>query len=227
MSIIVPAGKHAVSWVPSEKKMTRSAQTETGGDLVEEADSRDALYDAAKGVVEAMDAEQGDVVETEVNAEDEGVVGEVTDVTEVGESDDAGEVTEECEEAAVDAVEKAVEAVEVAVEDLKEVVQNEEIAEVSDDEEIEIEIEVDDKDEEPVDDDGGELIVESVPSEVEGCGSLAETEEAGMDKSASSEEFCKFAKLSPQNRKKVAYYWKNSLGYPADYVALMVKDYEK
>jgi len=51
--------------------------------------------------------------------------------------------------------------------------------------------------------------------------------EAGMDKSASANEFCKFGKLSPQNRKKVAEYWKNALGYPADYVSLMVKDYEK
>lgn len=52
--------------------------------------------------------------------------------------------------------------------------------------------------------------------------------DAKMDKAASTEEeFTRFAKLSPVNKKKVADYWTNMLGFPKDYVALMVKDYEK
>ena len=53
------------------------------------------------------------------------------------------------------------------------------------------------------------------------------SEEAEMEKSASAEEFCKYAKLSSQNRKKLKDYWTNMLGYPKDFVDLMTKDYEK
>jgi hypothetical protein len=229
MSIIVPSGKYGIKWVPSEKKLTKTAQADMGGaveDVDVEDDSRDALYEAAKGVVEAMDAEQGKVVETDISVSD-GEVGEEIDeeVEEVEEVEGAG-----------DAVEEAVEKVEEAVEDLKVAVEGGDVTEIGDEEEVEI----------PVEEDNGELIVESVPgeidsipAEVDGCGPMAETKEevveseveaeaeAGMDKSASANEFCKFGKLSPQNRKKVADYWKNALGYPADYVSLMVKDYEK
>ena len=49
-----------------------------------------------------------------------------------------------------------------------------------------------------------------------------------MPKSSSStEEFCKFAMVSPENKKKIREYWVNALGYPADFVNLMIKDYEK
>lgn len=55
-----------------------------------------------------------------------------------------------------------------------------------------------------------------------------ETEKEGMQVMMSSDEdFCKFAKLSPQNRSKLSNYWVNMLGYPKDYVSLLTKDYEK
>ena len=227
MSIIVPSGKYGIKWVPSEKKLTKTAQADIGGaveDVDVEDDSRDALYEAAKGVVEAMDAEQGKVVETDVSVGD----GEIAE--EIGE--EVGEEIEEEIEGAGDAVEEAVEKVEEAVEDLKVAVEGGDVTEIGDEEEVEI----------PVEEDNGELIVESIPSEIEvevdDCGSMdgikeeaveasSNESEVGMDKSASANEFCKFGKLSPQNRKKVAEYWKNALGYPADYVSLMVKDYEK
>lgn len=59
------------------------------------------------------------------------------------------------------------------------------------------------------------------------CKKEASTEPA-MAKSASTpEEFCKFAMISPENKKKLKDYWVNALGYPADFVSLMIKDYEK
>ncbi len=49
-----------------------------------------------------------------------------------------------------------------------------------------------------------------------------------LEKAASVEEkFCKLSHISPANRKKVTDYWVNMLNYPKDFVALMVKDYEK
>ena len=51
---------------------------------------------------------------------------------------------------------------------------------------------------------------------------------AKMDKAASSDdEFTRFAKISSGNKKKVVDYWVKWLGYPQEYVGLMVKDYEK
>ena len=49
-----------------------------------------------------------------------------------------------------------------------------------------------------------------------------------MEKSASiEEEFCRYAALSTENRKKLKNYWTKDLGYPPDYVNLMTTDYEK
>ena len=68
-----------------------------------------------------------------------------------------------------------------------------------------------------------EIIVESKPD----CGCMAKKEVKLEKSAATEEEFCRFAKLSPANRKKLGDYWKNMLGFPKDYVDLMVKDYEK
>jgi hypothetical protein len=43
----------------------------------------------------------------------------------------------------------------------------------------------------------------------------------------SSSRFYKVAFLSPENKKKLADYWKNALGYDPEYVNLMTTDYEK
>jgi hypothetical protein len=138
---------------------------------------------------------------------------------------------EEMEEKSKEAIKESVDKLEEVVTDLKDAVQKSDVAEESEieieicddeakDEEVnEVEIEVeDDKDEEPEvpgkDTSKEEIIVES--------------EEPKMDKSAATdEEFCRFAKLSPENKKKLSNYWINMLNYPKDYVALMTKDYEK
>ena len=88
------------------------------------------------------------------------------------------------------------------------------MAELEDDFEIEVEDEVEDKVEDKEKEGGEDIVVESKPEE---CSTMASGEE----------EFCKFAKLSDANRKKLKDFWGGMLGYPADYVALLVKDYEK
>ena len=97
-----------------------------------------------------------------------------------------------------------------------------------------IEIEVEEVGEEVVPEDG-EIIIESEPV-CESCGAVIakteeETKEAGteaeeMTVEASGDEFVKYAKISPKNRKKLRDYWKNMLNYAPDFVDLMVKDYE-
>ena len=48
-----------------------------------------------------------------------------------------------------------------------------------------------------------------------------------MEKAADAEKWMRLGMISPENRKKVMNYWANMLDYPKDFVALMVKDYEK
>jgi len=134
-------------------------------------------------------------------------------------------VAEEASEASK--MEEAVEKIEEAVVELKEVVEEEkdELPEGEVDE-VEIDIGGDDIPGEEVSD--SEIIVQSEPcaeSPLEGC--MAK-EKGKVSKSASTEEeFCKFAKLSPANKAKLANYWTNMLGYPKDWVDLLTKDYEK
>jgi hypothetical protein len=179
-------------------------------------------------------------------------VAEVTDVTEVPEVPEAVEVSDKgdaevaeeaevTEETAVESIEVAIETAEEAVAEAKEAVQElkgAEVTEVAEEgavddandttEVTEVEIEIPGvMNDEVVEDATDDKVVED------------EVEKEGMyttmsDKSAkepvvaeSSEEFCKFAKLSPQNRSKIARYWVDMLGYPKDYVSLLTKDYEK
>ena len=77
----------------------------------------------------------------------------------------------------------------------------------------------------------GSYCVKSIAKTLRGDYKLKETGyenvSFGTEDVLSEEEFCKYAKLSPQNRAKLADYWVNMLGYPKDYVSLMTKDYEK
>lgn len=122
-------------------------------------------------------------------------------------------------------MESAVDKIEEAVIELKEVVQ-EEKGETEEVAEVEFEVGDDKAPEIPGEEiSNNEIIVESTP-DVNACAKTKK--DVAMDKSASTEEeFCRFAKLSPENRKKLANYWVNMLGFPKDYVGLMVKDYEK
>ena len=124
-------------------------------------------------------------------------------------------------------IEVAVEKIEEGVAELKDAAQ---ISEVSE----EIEIEVEAVPEAPVAKEvaldipgkeisNNEIIVESTPEHTCSCASKTKVT---MDKSASSEEFCRFAMLSKANKQKIKNYW-TMLGFPKDYVDLMTKDYEK
>jgi hypothetical protein len=150
----------------------------------------------------------------------EGVSGDVQDaVAELVEKAEAAEEVAAAVEEAVSKVEEAVAEVKEAVGGCEECAEGlEDAAGDEDVAEIEVDIETPEEDAEEGDktpdaeEDDGEIVIES--------------DEAEMEKSASSEEFCKFAKLTPKNRKKVADYWVRMLGYPRDYVNLLVKDYE-
>jgi len=231
MSIIVPAGNKNIAWSPKdEEKLTKTASS---GSVEKETNP---LYEAAK---KFMATASDSCVECnkpmnlcECICDDKNAT-EVSDVK-VDENSIVEVETkegEEMEEKSKEAIKESVDKLEEVVTDLKDAVQKSDVAEESEieieicddeakDEEVnEVEIEVeDDKDEEPEvpgkDTSKEEIIVES--------------EEPKMDKSAATdEEFCRFAKLSPENKKKLSNYWINMLNYPKDYVALMTKDYEK
>jgi len=239
--MIVPAGNNKLDWSPKATKLQKTASKGQEGQDIEV----DALYEAAKGVIKAAKEEECenccekckcDPCECEDKQEkeacgammdDEAIIldveevpadGLVEEVEEVSDSKSVSEAVAEVEakaeeaEAVVEEVELAIDKIEQAVEEVKSVCgKGGEVEEISEEvEETEEETEEDETEvpgEEEVDED--EVIVE------------------GMDKSASAEEFCKYAKLSSQNRKKLKDYWTNMLGYPKDFVDLMTKDYEK
>ena len=123
------------------------------------------------------------------------------------------------------------------------------------DDEVEIEVEIDDAGEEEVLEDDGMLIEseeEGCPScghkddavEVESNVDCYASDDADDDDdkecddcgckdcecetvTASGNDWVKLSAVSPTNRKKLYDYWSNKLGYPKDFVKLMVKDYEK
>ena len=220
MSVIVPAGSKRREWVP-QNPMVKTASTDSDS---EEQPVKDELLEAAMGVLdrqaededevkEACICEDGDAeIEIEVEESPDAVLEEVSD---------DGVVTEEEEEiveqAAVEKIKGAVEEIELA---LEEVVDAEEaLTKVKDAigtvEEVHEEMGV--KTEEADEVSFTEEVIEDSVEE--------ETEEPVI--ASSPEEFCRFAKISPKNRTKLADYWKNTLGYPADYVDLLTKDYEK
>ena len=210
MSIIVPAGNKNVVWSPSEKKATPLVKTAQVEDMVKDrgcddvCEEHDPLFDAAKEFADQAGKGDGAVVEVEP----------------AGAEKAEGEGKSELKDA-VEEVKGAVEKLDVAVE------------KVEGAEEAEVEIEVDEPDEEveiEIEDVPGEEEVSSgeviVTSEPEKC-ACAKDEKKEVKEAAVEEEFCRFGKLSPVNKKKVADYWTNALGFPKDYVNLMVKDYEK
>lgn len=242
MTMIVPAGNNKLDWSPKGTKFQKTASDGQGSKDIEV----DALYEAAKGVVEAgykEDEEKSAACGDGVERDEEAIVldveevpeeGMVEEVSEEGVSQSVSEAVAEVEqkaedaEAVVEQVEDAIEKIEEAVEGVRAVTgggdnegDNEE-----DNEEVEVEIEEigegDDLGEVP-----GEEEVEEDEVIVEGGKERMAKGEASMGKSASTEEFCKYAKLSPQNKTKLKNYWTNMLGYPKDFVDLMTKDYEK
>ena len=241
MSMIVPAGNKNVEWSPKEEKIQKTAST----GKVEVKEEVNPLYEAAKKYAESLTKDAGIIPGVPDGTGPHGMGPEEgrgmgpcgkggKDAEETKEDDKKEEVVIEPvseEKKEVEKVEQAVEKIEEAVGDLKDVVK-EEKGEVGEEEvEIEIEdggeeeVEIEIEDEIPGKDvSQSDIVVESEP-DIKSC---AEKKDVQVEKSASTEEeFVKIAKLTPANRKKLADYWTNMLGFPKDYVSLMTKDYEK
>lgn len=220
MSIIVPAGNKNVKWSPEDETLTKTASTSA---------PVDALYDAAKKVVTAQfeeeKKEEGEKVEGENVEKKDNPFAEIKDVA-------TGEKTEK---EAVENIQEKVKDLQVAVQEAAVAVGAEESVEV----EVEVENEKPEVDEisievEPEKD--TDLMVESKPVDACACRcdkckktpcECKKDEKKEDVEAAVAEQFYKFGKISADTRKKITEFWKNDLGYPADYVSLMVKDYEK
>ena len=219
---IMPSGNGSFDWLPKSSSLVKTASSETVES--EEAAYRDELFKAAKMFAQAeeeMIEADSDAVEFESDIED-------------GDSE-----VVDCLERAKDAIEDAMECVdggddeeiELEIEDtsLEEEDEIDEV-EVSDEEEcceececepcecVDGECEDDDEDDDDDDDDDD---VEAGYN----CASDNESEACGTY--ASSNKWTKLSAISPGNRKKIYDYWTKSLGYPKDFVKLLVKDYEK
>jgi len=201
MSIITPAGKNKLDWSP---KYTLVKTASEGQEVQEVQEEKDDLLDAAKSVIDGGTEETSSVdVEKAV-----------------------AEVVQRAEKA-----EAVAEKAEVAVEKIQEAAQ--ELKDVCGDKEVEVEVEVKDDGEvkeigevEECEEGGEDIIIESEP-DVQAEGRAMAKDKKKAVKSSVEEEFCRFAKLSDANRKKLTDYWANMLGYPKDVVALLTKDYEK
>ena len=235
MTMIMPVGGNKIEWSPSDKKFTKLA---SDGAEVQE---KDELLDAAKTHLAANECcemcgqKMPECGCDKVQKYDDMAVIEIEDA-EVPESTEAlvevsedGVVTEDEEEAvegdAVSEVKDAVEEVKEAVEKIEEAVLN--IDEVS----IEVEDEVEDEVENESNVDEVSLEIEDgsdIESEIAGVMGIGNGEVEKEGRMASSnEEFIKLSMVSAPTRKKIVNYWSNLLKFPADYVKLMVKDYEK
>lgn len=216
--------------------------------------SKDLLYEAAKNVMAQFDDTEvkedvEDIVELGEDGGDLGDaaedVGEVTDVSDEVEVDVEEAVESDVQEAVAELVEKAEAAdqladavsdalgkVEEAVTEVKEAVGGEAVDAVEDmvgdsagdslgdDEVVEIEI-VDDS----ADLGGEDIVIESEP-DTECCGAMASVKK-DLAKSAGADQLVKTSKISPTTRQKVLKFWKDDLGYVADYAKLMTTNYEK
>ena len=256
MAVITPVGKFDFEWSPKEtqNEMVKTASakgestTESPKEVVAEKSDKDLLYEAAKKVVQAQfdDSEVDEAEETVEEVEGaegaEGAEGveesaEVIEdeVEEVSDSVDAGsdvqeavaELVEKAEAAddVAEAIEVAVEAVEEAVQGVKDAVNGgsseEAIVELDEEGDTDAIVEVD-----IVDDieEGGEDIIQESD---ECCGAFAESDKAELQKEAGADDLVKTSKISPTTRKKVLKFWKDDLGYVADYAKLMTTNFEK
>jgi len=178
-------------------------------DDIEGADKKDDM--AEDGEIDGAEAVAGDVQEA---------------VAELVEKAEAADQLAEAVSEAVEKVEQAVtevknavggEAVE-AVEDM--------VGDAADEEVVEIEI-TDDSEGLGGEDLGGEdIVVESNPGSG-CCGAMAASVKDDLKKLAGADQLVKTSKISPTTRKKVLKFWKDDLGYVADYAKLMTTDYEK
>lgn len=221
---IMPSGNGSFDWVPKDASLTKTASS-NNGEVQKEQNYRDDLFEAAKKVVANYECAQGD----EFGGDDDNVEfhGEVENVNEVSDEEATGE------EGAVECLETAKEAIEDAVECLG--------GGESDEFESEVEFEVEDETVEggmgcESEDTGGccdKCNCDPCCCGGRSCNDKSDDKiEASDDNTeevveAYSDNWVKLAEISPKNRKKIYDYWSKQLGYPKDFVKLMVKDYEK
>lgn len=223
-----------------EKKVCKcNGDCECAGEVCkcEKEASTDEEVKDAKEDEEVKEAMFYDHDTSEMGAEEVGGSDEVVEVVEeVGGSDEVAE--EVAEEVAIDSVEEAVEKVEDAVSELKDAVSDTD--EVHDEEvPAEIEVEVEEVAAETCQECGQEkggmeeIIVESDPMKMEeGCMASEETETVEaetekVEKDASTDAYEKYAGINKQNQEKLRRYWKEDLGFPPEYVDLMIANSEK
>ena len=254
--MIVPAGKK-IDWAPRDDKLTKTASTENAEDINPLYEAAKSFFDTQKKQAAAEEKaeekkcekcgstpctcdkakldDKAPEIKTEAPEAPKAEVSVSADASSIANAVKKVEEKAEAAEAKIEQVEKAIDAVSDAAAAAKEIVA------VIGDEEIEIEVEVDEGTEDGIGDKGekevGEdIIVESEPEiDAAACGTMAsnkgatkKAKEVAMDKSAATEEqFCRYSMISAPNRKKLLDYWVNQLGYPKDYVKLMVKDSEK
>jgi hypothetical protein len=231
---IMPSGNGSRDWIPKSQIKTASTNGEAEAKEVE----TDSLLEAAQKVVANMagsdccggdDFEGGDAPAFETNDNefaDDGVEFE-------------GEVSEVADEAPATGEEAAIEALEVAKDAIGDAVE----ALGGESDEVEMEIEVDDDEfgestVEVEDDLAEDDIVAEGNTEEKCCPTCkkpgpckCDTEDCcSSDEDtavqASSDDWVRTSAISPKNRKQVYDYWSKQLGYPKDFVKLMVKDYE-
>jgi hypothetical protein len=235
MSRIMPSGNGAFDWVPklpTEDGLTKTASN-NDGTVQEERDYRDDLFEAAKKVVANYEcAQEGDLGGEEFVPGDSDAVEFEGDVNEVSDEGDEGDAVE-CLEEAKDAIERAVDCLDGGADEF----------------EAEVELEVED---EEVDVEGGlGCMTEDKDDKCceccgcdpcccddRKCASTDDEDDEAVEASdedseedevveAGATDWVKVAEISPKNRKKLVDYWSKQLGYPKDFVKLMVKDYEK
>jgi hypothetical protein len=183
--------------------MVKTASNNEGE--VEEIEEVDELYEAAKKVVAGMGCETEEEEccdEGNLGGDDFAAVSTDDPVEFAGEVEEVSESTGD--EKAVECLEDAKDAIEEAVDAL---------GGGNDEVELEVEFEEDVVEDDIVADDGDEEIA------VE-----ASDEELAVE--ASNDNWVKLSAISPKNRKQIYDYWSKQLGYPKDFVKLMVKDYE-
>jgi len=252
-STIFPAGGKNVSWMDNaaekgtEEKIGTAAidlnelkRLAALSDFLEKKEEEDVKVEDAKPAEDtaAVPAEENVPVaeekkedKTEEKAEENTEEKEEDDVAKINAAADAVEAAKKALESGdVEAAKTALDDASAAIADAK----ASEVEEVA--EEVEIPVSLDEATGEmnislPESKDGEKAVEVEIEGEVPVDSVTDKIEEKPVEKCAetdkSASRFYKIAMLSPDNKKKLANYWINILGYDADYVKLMVRDYEK
>ena len=254
MTQITPVGKSNFRWSPKEDDaLVKTASSDS--EQVEQPDTdKDALYAAAKTVVEAQFALEEEIIEAPMDGMDGAIDGAVdavvdgvggvegisdSEIIEDAEDAEPSEGSGDVQEAVAELVEKANKAEEVAeavtdaLETVEEAVQGvKDAVGVEVEEEISEEVsDIEDKEDTYCEDIPCEDKDDSDDDEDKDDDEIVQESEEDCYASAKTaategDGFVSLAKISPTTRKKVYTYWTKYLKYPADYSKLLVTDHE-